>query len=49
MIEKTYNKGISIPKPGKAKGKLVDDILENIKFFGFMGLVEKQDYDAPDA
>jgi len=36
-------------KPGRTKGTIVDDILSNIKFFGFMGLVEKQELDAPDA
>jgi hypothetical protein len=36
-----------VPKIGRDKGKIVDDILSNIKFFGFMGLVEKEEFDAP--
>jgi hypothetical protein len=38
-----------VSKPGGTKGTMVDDILSNIKFFGFMGLVEKQEMDTPDA
>ena len=45
IIERTYNKGVLVSKLGRSKGKIVDDILSNIKFFGFMGLVEK---DEPD-
>ena len=43
MVERVYNKGFLVQEHAKeAQKKEVDDILSNLSFFGFMGLIERQ-------
>ena len=50
MVERVYNKGFLVKEHSKeAQVKEVDDILSNIAFFGFMGLIERQKPDVGEA